>query len=69
MQRLTRKNLEAIVHKLFVLAEHGTLDDLAATIHFIIEQWMPQELHVGTYLMGSASLKFALHERYVAQVL
>ena len=69
MQRLTRQHLETILHKLPVPCKSGTLHNVVAAVGAIVEERMPDVLHVGTYLMRAPCLQHTLHQRHVSEPL
>jgi hypothetical protein len=68
MQCMPRTNLKAIFYKLFVLRKNGSFYDPVAAISFIIEKRMTYMLHVGSYLVGSASFQPAFHQCNIAEL-
>ena len=62
MQGLSRTQLETVAYKLAVFAEIGTAKYLITTIYIVIEQHMPDMLHVHPYLMRTACFKITLDQ-------
>jgi len=69
MQRLTRAGVEAVGYKLAVGARGSALEYLAASVALIVEERVPEVLHVDTYLMRTPCLEDTLHEGDVAYAL
>src|SRR5579871_996357 len=60
VKRLARNNFKTIVDELFVLTKHGSLHNLATTIHFIVEDRVAEILHMCAYLMRATGFQSAL---------
>lgn len=69
MKCLTRAHLETVAHKLAILAKIGSLQNLITAIHVIIEQDMPDMLHMHSDLMRTTGFKITLHKSHIAETL
>ena len=62
VQCLARNDLEAVVDKLFVFLEYGTLEGLITSIGRVIEQRMANMLHMRANLVSTARFELALDQ-------
>lgn len=69
MECLTWAYLETVVDELSVTGCGRALQYLVASVSLVVEQCVTYVLHVGTYLVGTASLEYALDKCGVAKPL
>ena len=69
MKGLARTDQEAIVYKLFVLAENGAFYNPVASIKIIVEEWMADIFHVDTDLVGPAGFQNTFYQGYIVKPL
>ena len=68
VQGLTGAGLEAVLHKLHILARGVAAQHAVAAIALVVEQGVPDILHVHPDLVRAASFELALHECYMGKV-
>ena len=69
MQCLARTGVEAVGYKLAVRARCGALEYLVASVALVIEERVPEVLHVYAYLVRATRLEDTLHEGDIADAL
>ncbi len=67
VQRVPGHDVESLLHKHFVLAEHRAFHNVIAAIALIAEQRVPDVFHVYANLVGAAGFEIALYEAHKIQ--
>ena len=66
VQSMARHSLEAVLDKLLILREGGTLQYLVATVALIIKERVADILHMNTNLVRSSRFESALHQSNIS---
>ena len=69
VQCLTRACLEAVVYELLVTGKLCAPQDLVAPVALVVEERVPQMLHVGADLMRAPRFEHTFHQGDVAEAL
>ena len=69
MKGLARTDQEAIVYKLFVLAENGAFYNPVSAVGTVVEQGVADMFHVYAYLVGTAGLQPQFYQCHIVKPL
>src|SRR5690606_12438646 len=67
MERLSRQQLETIIHQLLVFIKDRSFQNTVTSIAGIAKQGVSYSFQMGTYLMGAPSLQPTFDQGHIAQ--
>lgn len=67
VEGLARANLEAVAHELAVFCRRSAAENLVAAVAGVVQERVPQMLHVYTDLVGAPGLEHTFHHRHIVQ--